>query len=181
MQAADVSSFLALSGDKLSTDPVTALRAIFALGQLAVQQASANFFPLPEGGCCYLSSTETCPMGPFVILQAKKQPTDAGRLLFQPKVSGVLQGSDFTTFFMAALSEPGVQGMRLAPGEYSVFVPAGTDAHIRLPCDPNKPRQAPFVVDLSGSTLIFQVSEHLVNPFLHCCKSAAVPVQTDFI
>ena len=77
--------------------------------------------------------------------------------MYQPKASGVLQGLEFTEFFMAAISDPAVQGMRLAPGEYQVFVPANTDAHIRLPCDPKKPRQTPFVVDLSGSTLIFQV------------------------
>ena len=99
-----------------------------------------------------------------MMLQAKEQPTNAGHLLFQPKASGVLQGSDFTAFFAAAIADPAVRGIRLAPGEYKVFVPAKTDAHIRLPCDPNNPRQTPFVVDLSGSTLIFQVCDNLETP-----------------
>ena len=91
-----------------------------------------------------------------MVVQAKEQPTNAGLLVYQPKASGILQGPDFTAFFLAALGDPAVPGMRLAPGEYKVYVPAKTDAHIRLPCDQKKSRQSAFVVDLSGSTLIFQ-------------------------
>ena len=89
-------------------------------------------------------------------LQAKEAAGDNGLLLFTPRNASLLVGSDFTAFFIAANSDPAIPGMRLAPGEYQVTGGANPDAHLWLQCADRALRTAPFVVDVSGSTLVFQ-------------------------
>jgi hypothetical protein len=88
--------------------------------------------------------------------QAKAAAGPSGLLLYTPRNASLLVGSDFTSFFIAANSDLAIPGMRLAPGEYQVIAGANPDAHLWLQCADRTLRSAPFVVDISGSTLVFQ-------------------------
>lgn len=95
--------------------------------------------------------------------QAKLKADDSGLMEFvSAKGLTSLIGSDFTAFFTATVNDPSIQGIRLRKGNYSVNAGANPDAHIWLPCNPYNRRRTPFVVDLSGSTLVFDVSPFFI-------------------
>ena len=93
----------------------------------------------------------------LLLLQAREAAGANALLLYTPGNASLLVGSDFTSFFVAAHEDASVPGVRLAPGTYQVNAGSNPDAHIWLPCNPITPRTTPFVVDISGSTLVLQV------------------------
>jgi len=95
------------------------------------------------------------------FLQARQKAVVAGdgMMEYVPVQSkpGEIVGSDLTAFFAATVNDPTISGIRLRPGNYLVNAGANPDAHIILLCNPRNPRRTPFTIDLSGSTLIFEV------------------------
>lgn len=95
-----------------------------------------------------------------------------------PTKQGQLVGSDLTAFFTATENDPTINGVRLRPGNYSVNAGSNPDAHLFFPCNPRNRRKTPFTVDLSGSTLVFQVPTQWMSAMecvFSCCSGLCSP------
>ncbi|KAK9907981.1 hypothetical protein WJX75_000985 [Coccomyxa subellipsoidea] len=91
----------------------------------------------------------------FLILACSSAHIASGAREFINNPAGsTFDGTAFSTYLATMHQDPTVSGVKLQPGSYQVTPDTSLDAHIVLSC--SQQRTAPFEVDLSGSTLIWQ-------------------------